>query len=45
MSKTDDDEVLDILQAQAKRVERDLSDIRDEIREYFEIILDGSDVR
>ena len=38
MLKTDDNETWDILKAQAERVDRDLSKVRNEIREYFENI-------
>lgn len=38
MLKTDDDETWDILKAQVERVERDLSKVRNEILEYFEVI-------
>lgn len=41
--KTDDCETIDILEKQLERVEKDLSKVRNELREYMEILLKGGD--
>lgn len=43
--RTDDVETINILQAQRKRVERDLEKTRDEMREYITSLTNGGDSR
>jgi hypothetical protein len=45
LGRVDDIDTLDILAAQKKRVEGDLAKVRNEMREYVEILLKGGEER
>ena len=43
--KTDDCETIDILEKQLERVKKDLAKVRNEMREYMDILLKGGEER